>query len=104
MRLLWLKIYTPTVEPIPAAASNDVSVLDDEEESVVTLRSDDPFESVAASQASLDEALDAQYVAPWTTLSVERLLRESTPNAAQKSVPQELRPDRTGTTTSREAS
>jgi hypothetical protein len=104
MRLLWLKIYTPTVDPTPAAASNDVSAHDDDEESIVTLRSGEVFEPVIAAEACLDDAVDAQFVAPWTTLSVERLLQESTPNGAQKSVPGELRSDRAGTTSSREAS
>jgi hypothetical protein len=104
MRLLWLKIYTPTVAPAPAAASNDVSAIDDAEESIVTLRSDDPFEPVTAVEACLDEALDPQYVAPWTTLSVERLRGESPSAAAKKSVSGELRSDRTGTTSTREAS
>jgi len=104
MRLLWLKIYTPTAGPASAVASNDVSVLDDEEESVVTLRSDDPFEPVTAAEACLEDALDAQNVAPWTTLSVERLLQESPAKTAEKSAAGELRSDRTGTTSSREAS
>lgn len=98
MHLLWLKIYTPIVDPISAAASNDVSALDVEEESVVTLRSDEPFEPVTAAAACLEDALDAKNVAPWTTLSVERLLQKSPPKAAQESVRGELPSDRTGTT------
>lgn len=104
MRLLWLKIYTPTAASVSAAASNDVSAVDDTEESVVTSRSDDPFEPVSAAEACLEDALDAQNVAPWTTLSVERLRQESTQKSAQKSVPGPLRSDGTGTTSTREAS
>jgi len=103
MHLLWLKIYTAAVEPLPAVAPNTTFARDERSRAGIPSPRDEAFEAMIPPDACLEDAGDTQHVAPWTTMSVQHLQAESIAKAAAKSVPGELRSAHVGTTSSREA-
>jgi hypothetical protein len=102
MHLLWLKIYTPAVDLLPAVASNTAFARDERSRTSITSRSDDAFEPMIPSDACLEDMGEAQHVAPWATMSVRHLQAESIAKTAGKSVSGELRSGHVGTTSSLE--
>ena len=104
MRLLWLKIYTPSAEQLPARAPNHTSEREDRERSGIRSVDSGAFEPMYDAEVCLDDRVDAHHVALWATVSAERLLRASPESSAAHSNPGELRSNPSGIKSSREAS